>query len=69
MSDYTKNHDPWVDYPSTSTPLTAAKLDVMEAGIDTAHSELQAHLDDAADAHNVTAITGAASLALIIALG
>lgn len=33
MAEYTKVHDPWADYPDTSTPLTAADLDTIESGI------------------------------------
>lgn len=57
MTVYTKQNDPWVDYPGTTTPITAADLDGMEAGIATAHSELQAHLDDGSDAHDASAIS------------
>lgn len=63
MSDYTKYNDPWVDADSAtgggdeSTPIPAAALDHIEAGIDTAHSELQAHLDDTSDAHDASAIS------------
>lgn len=63
MSDYTKYNDPWADADSAtgggdeSTPIPAAALDHIEAGIDTAHSELQAHLDDTSDAHDASAIS------------
>lgn len=57
MTDYVKGNNPWADSPSTSTPITAAKLNNMETGIDTAHSELQAHLDDTAEAHAASAIS------------
>ena len=35
---YTKNPT-WVDYPDTSTPVTAAKLNNIEDGIYTAHTQ------------------------------
>ena len=60
MSDYTKNTT-WQDSPSTATPITAAKLNHMEDGIDTAHSELDAHIADTTDAHDASAISVVAS--------
>lgn len=42
MTDYVKTT--WQDEPSTATPLSAANLNRMEDGIDTAHSELDTHV-------------------------
>lgn len=53
----------------TSTPLDQAALDHIEGGIDDAHTLIDDHIADTTSAHDVTAINGAASLALIIALG
>lgn len=47
---YTKVHDPWKDYPDTSTPLTAAALDTFEDGIDDAVAAAEAATADAAAA-------------------
>ncbi len=72
---YTKVHDPWHNAASatgggdTSTPLTAAALDTMETGIANAHVAIDNHIADTTDAHAVSAITNAASLAIVIALG
>ena len=52
---YTKQNDPWVDYPGTSTPLSAADLDGIEAGIATATTGAEAAL--AGTATNAGAIT------------
>lgn len=47
---YTKGNDPWKDYPSTDTPITAAKLNNIETGIDnatnTADTALQNVVED-----------------------
>lgn len=49
----------WVN--GGSPPISAANLQAMDDGIDTAHSELQAHLDDPVDAHDASAISNVAA--------
>ncbi|MGE5589193.1 MAG: hypothetical protein ACM3ZA_00980 [Bacillota bacterium] len=53
MSDYVKTN--WVE--GGAPGISAAQLNRMEDGIDTAHSELDAHLNDAAAAHPASAIS------------
>lgn len=57
MSDYNKFHADWEDAPSTATPITAAALEHIETGIDDAHAELQAHIDDTSAAHTAASIS------------
>lgn len=53
---YTPN-SAWADSPSTSTPITAARLQNMEDGIDTAHDGVDNHIADTSDAHDASAIS------------
>ena len=39
MSDYVRAEATWFDDAAGGTPITAAKLNTIEAGIDTAHDE------------------------------
>lgn len=43
----------WADTPSTTTPINAARLNKIEAGVDQAHD----HIDDTSDAHDASAIS------------
>jgi len=53
MTDYIKKT--WIN--GAAPPLSAANIQTIDDGVDTAHSELQDHLDDISDAHAGTAIT------------
>lgn len=66
---YTPFHVDWEDFPSTATPITGAALEHVEDGVDDAHTLIDDHIADTTAAHNVTAIDGAASIAIVIALG
>lgn len=55
MTVYTKYADPWEDDPGSTTPIDAAGMDHIEEGIESGHEELQAHIDDDANPHAVTA--------------
>lgn len=52
----------WEDEPSTATPVSAANLQKMEGGIDTAHAELHAH-EALTDAHGATAAATGSTIA------
>ena len=50
---YTKARADWIDYPDTSTPITAANLETIEQGIADAHAAI-----DAITAQPINAQTG-----------
>lgn len=54
---YTKAHEAWEDLPSVNTPINAAALDQIEAGVATAQADIDAHAADASGAHAATAIS------------
>ena len=68
---YTKNPT-WVDYPDTSTPVTAAKLNNIEDGIYTAHTQTinvqtgTAYTLVASDASKLVTLTNAAAITLTV---
>lgn len=47
----------WQNEPSTLTPLSAARLGVLEDGIDDAHTLIDGHVADTAGAHAASAIS------------
>jgi len=57
MSNYTETV--WIN--GAAPPISASNLQKIETGIDTAHSELQDHLDDISDAHDASAISNVAA--------
>jgi len=57
MTAYSKFYAAWEDSPSTDTPITAASLDHIEEGIETAAAEVTAHIADTIDAHDASAIS------------
>lgn len=61
---YTKVHSEWEDLPSTDTPINAAALDQIEAGIadaqndaDSANTSIGNHIADSSGAHAASAIS------------
>lgn len=53
---YTPN-PAWEDSPSVVTPITAAALQNIEDGVDAAHTLIDDHIADTADAHDASAVS------------
>lgn len=54
---YTPPYPAWHDDPTHDTPIDAASLQTIDDGIDLAHTNIDAHLVDAVDAHDASAIS------------
>lgn len=54
---YTPYNADWKDYPDTTTPVTAAALEHIETGVDGAHTLIDDHIADTADAHDASAVS------------